>query len=109
MAALVQIAANLRAILAPHVALQFMNRRCLRPPHDVQGDGLIGVATETSDFEVQITRIEGVTQRGRRLRRSLEGKHALIPCLTGQLVGLPARFCCLLSSRPDRSPVDGLA
>ena len=54
MAALVGIAADLRAVLAAHVALKFMNGRRLRPPDDVEGDGLIGVATETSDFGVKV-------------------------------------------------------
>ncbi len=29
--------------------LQLVNQRCLRAPHDVQGDGLIGVAAKASD------------------------------------------------------------
>ena len=35
MAALVRITPNLRAVLAAHVALQLMDRRCLRSAHDV--------------------------------------------------------------------------
>ena len=56
MAALVGIAPDLRAVLAAHVAFQFMDRRCLRSPHDVEGDGLMRVAAKASDFEIADTR-----------------------------------------------------
>ena len=56
MAALVGIATDLRAILAAHVALQLVDRRRLRPPDDVQGDGLMRVAAETFHFEIADTR-----------------------------------------------------
>src|SRR5262245_21884033 len=92
MTSLIRITPQLRAILAPHVALQLMNRRCLRSPHDVQGDSLIGVATETSDFKIDVTRIEGIPQGGRWLRRTLEGEHPLIPRLAGKPVGFLAGF-----------------
>jgi hypothetical protein len=82
-ASLVRIAPHLRAILASHVALQLMNRHRLRPPHDVEGNGLIGVATETSDFQIAVTGIERVTERRRWLRRSLKAEHALVPRLDG--------------------------
>jgi len=62
MAALVRIAANLRTVPAPHVALQFMDRRGLRSPHDVEGDNLMGVAAEAADFEIAVSRIECVAQ-----------------------------------------------
>jgi hypothetical protein len=64
MAALVGIAANLRAIAAAHVAFQFMDRRCLRAPHDVRGDGLVRVAAKTTDFEVAVPGIEGIASAG---------------------------------------------
>ena len=60
MAALVGIASNLRPILAAHVPFQFMDRRGFRSPHDVQGDGLMRVAAEASDFEIAVSRIERV-------------------------------------------------
>jgi len=63
MAALARIAAHLRAVLAPHVALQFMDRRCLRSPYDVEGHGLIGVAAEATDFEIAVPGIERIAQR----------------------------------------------
>src|SRR5258708_39189549 len=51
MAPLVGVATDLRAILAAHVSFQFVDRRRLRPAHDVQGDGLVSIATEASDFK----------------------------------------------------------
>ena len=54
MAPLVGIATDLRAILAAHVAFQLMNRRRLRSPHDVERDGLMGVAAKAFHFEVAI-------------------------------------------------------
>jgi hypothetical protein len=62
--ALVGIATDLRAILAPHVALQLMDRRHLRSPHDVEGNGLMRVAAKAADFKVAIARIERVAERG---------------------------------------------
>jgi hypothetical protein len=52
MAPLVWIAAHLGAILAAHVPFQFMDRRCLRSPHDVQGNGLVRVAAKAFHFEI---------------------------------------------------------
>jgi hypothetical protein len=46
MAPLIGIAAYLRAILAPHIALQLMDRCRLRPSHDVEGDRPMRVAAE---------------------------------------------------------------
>ena len=54
MAALVRIAAHFRAVLAPHVAFQLMDWRRLGPPHDVEGDGLMGIAAEAADFEIGV-------------------------------------------------------
>ena len=59
MAALVGIAPDLRAVLAAHVALQFVDWCCLRPAHDIQGDGLVRIAAEAADF----ARIDRVTER----------------------------------------------
>jgi hypothetical protein len=44
MAALVRIAPDFGALAAAHVAFQFMDRHCFRSPHDVEGNGLVGVA-----------------------------------------------------------------
>ena len=76
MASLVRIAAHFRAVFAPHVALQLVDRRRLRTSHNIESDRLMGVAAEAANLEVGIPRIERVTERGRRLRGTLEGKHA---------------------------------
>src|SRR6202790_3552537 len=52
MAALVRIAANLRAILAAQIAFQFVDRGRLRPADDIQADRLVRVAAEAADLEV---------------------------------------------------------
>jgi hypothetical protein len=54
MAALVGIAANLGAISASHVALELMNRRRLRPAHDVERDRLVRVTAEAADLEIAV-------------------------------------------------------
>jgi hypothetical protein len=79
MAALVWIAADLGAILALHVSLQLMDRRRLRSPHDVEGNGLVCVAAKAFHFEVAVPGVERVAQRGRWMRRTLEAEHALVP------------------------------
>src|SRR5262249_35727388 len=61
MAALIWIAAHFRAILTPHTALQLMDRRRLRSPHDVESDGLMRVTTEAANLKVGVPRIERVT------------------------------------------------
>ncbi len=63
MAALVRIAANVRAVFAPHVSLQLMDRRRLRPPHDVERDGLMRIAAEAFHFEIEVTRVEPQQRR----------------------------------------------
>jgi hypothetical protein len=40
-----------------------MDGRGLRPAHDVEGDGLIGVAAEAADFEIAVSGIERIAQR----------------------------------------------
>ena len=92
MAPLVRIAGHLRAVLASHVALQLMDRRCLRAAHDVERDRLMRVTAETADLEIDVAGIERVTERRRGLRRPLKGEHALIPGVAGELVGFPARL-----------------
>jgi hypothetical protein len=37
-----------------------MDRCYLRSPHDVEGDGLVGVAAEAADFKVDVTGIERI-------------------------------------------------
>jgi hypothetical protein len=50
MAALIGIAPDLRAILAPHVSLKLMDRGRLRPAHNIQGN----TATENSTKPVTV-------------------------------------------------------
>jgi hypothetical protein len=54
MAPLVRIAAHLRAILASHIALQLMDRRRLRAPHDIERHRLVGVAAEATDLQIDV-------------------------------------------------------
>ena len=62
MASLVGIAPDFGALAAPHVAFQFMDRRCFRSPHDVEGNGLMRVAAEALYFEIAVPGIERVAQ-----------------------------------------------
>ena len=64
MAALIGIAANLRAILAAQVSLQFVDRRRFRPRNDVQRHGLVGVAAEAADLEVEIPAVAPLRAAG---------------------------------------------
>jgi hypothetical protein len=86
-AALVRITPNLRAVLAAHVALQLMDRRCLRSAHDVDGNSLIRVAAKAFHFEVAVTSVESIAERRRRLRRPLKTEHSFVPRLDGKPVG----------------------
>jgi hypothetical protein len=65
MAPLVRVATDLRALAAAHVAFQFMDRRCLRSPHDVEGHGLMRVAAKVFHFEISKPGVDRVAQRGR--------------------------------------------
>ena len=109
MAALERIAANLRTVPAPHVALELMDRRCLRAPDDAERDRLMRVSAQASDFEVTKRSIQRVAQSRRRLCRSLKAEHALVTRLVGQSVSFPAGFCGPLCRCSDRRAVDGLS
>src|SRR5215831_2027832 len=109
MAALVRISAHFRAVLAPHVAFQLMDWRRLGPPHDVEGDGLMGIAAEAADFEIGVARVDRVAERWRRLRRTFEGEHALRPRLAGEPVGFPTRLGGPLGRHSDRGAVKPVA
>src|SRR5258708_33739891 len=84
MAPLVGIAPDLRAVLAPYVAFQFMDWRRFRSPHDVEGNRLMRVAAKATDFEIAKPGVDRVTQRGRWLRRPLKAEHALVPRLAAE-------------------------
>lgn len=62
MTSLVGIAAHLRAVSAPRMALELMDRRCLWPPHDVERDRLMRVAAEASDFEIRISCVQRIAE-----------------------------------------------
>jgi len=109
MATLVRIAAHLRAVLAAHVPFQFVNRRRLRSPHDVEGNRLMRVAAETTNLKIAVSRVKRVAQRRRWLRWTLERQHPLVRRFAGQAVGLLASLCSARSRRPNRCAVDGLA
>ena len=109
MAALEGIAANLRTVLAAHVAFQFMDRCRLRPPHDVERDGLVRVAAKAADFEVEVARVERVAERRRRLRRTVITEHALVPSFAGKAVGFLAGSGGSLCRDPDGGAEHALA
>ncbi len=72
-------------------------------------DGLVRVAAKAFHFEIAEPGVDRVTQRRRRLRRSLKAEHALIPCLDREPIGLLARFRRPLCRRPNRRAVDCLS
>ena len=63
MATLVRSPLKPRAILAPHVALQFMDWHGLWSAQNVQRHRLMRVATEAFHLEIEVTGIKGVAQR----------------------------------------------
>jgi hypothetical protein len=90
-----------RAILAAHVPFQFVDRRALRPTHDIQRHGLVSVAAKASDFEIGEPGVDRIAERGRWLRRTLKAEHVLVPGLNGEPIGFSARFLRPLCRRPD--------
>ena len=60
MAPLVGITPDFGALAAAHVAFEFMARRRLRSPHDVEGNGLVRVAAKAFHFEVAESGIDRV-------------------------------------------------
>ena len=86
-----------------------MDRRCLRSPDNIEGNGLVRVAAEAFHFEIAVSGIERIAERRRWLRRSLKAEHALVPRVARKLIGLLAGFGRPLSRRPDRAAVNALA
>ena len=84
-----------------------MDRRCLRPAHDVQRHRLMRVAAQAFHFEIAKAGVDSITQRGRWLRRPLEAEHALVPRLAGQTVSGLARFRCPFGSGANGRAVYG--
>jgi len=70
---------DLRAVFAAHVTLELVDRRRLRPAHDVERDRLMRVAAEAADFKVAVAGVERITERRRRLGRPLVAEHAHVP------------------------------
>lgn len=70
-AALKWITTDLRAVFAAHVALEFMDGRCLRPADDVQRNSLMRIAAKTTNLEVEVAGVQGIPECRRGLRRSL--------------------------------------
>jgi hypothetical protein len=103
MAALIGIAANLRAVLAAHVALQFVDGRRLRPAHDVQRHCLVCVTAEAADLEIEISCVLRVAEAGRGLSRSFESEHALVPGDTRQTVSVLPSLGRALRRMPNRT------
>jgi hypothetical protein len=109
MAALVWITPDPRAILATHVAFQFVDGRCLWPADDVEGHGLVCVTAVASDFRVAIAGVQGVTEGKGRLRWTFVSQHALIPSNAGQPISFLPRFRGALRRMPDRRAINALA
>jgi len=86
-----------------------MDRRGLRPPHDVERYRLMGIAADTANFEIDETGIEGVAERRRWLRRTAIAEHTRVPRFGGEPVGFLARLLGPFSRGRDRTAVNGLA
>src|SRR5215208_76424 len=75
-----------------------MDRRHLRPPDDVERDGLVGVAAEALHFEVMVAGVQRVTEDRGRLGRTLVAEHPHVPGLAA------CRLACGLPQRAPLSP-----
>ena len=92
MVAFVEMAPDCAAILAAHVPLKLLDRRSVRPPHDVRRNGLMRFAALAADFKIEIPGIARIPERRRWLSRPLEGEHALVPGFAGEPIGFLARL-----------------
>jgi hypothetical protein len=109
MAALVRMTADLRAVFAAHVALEIVDRRRLRPPHNVECDRLVSVAAEAADLKIAVAGVKRIAERGRRLGGPLVAQHALVPGLARQTISFLSRLSGALCRCPYRSTVKILA
>jgi hypothetical protein len=109
MAPLERIAPNLRAVLASHVPLQFVDGRRLRPAYDIQRHRLVRVAAEAADLKIEISCVQSVGEARRGLSRSFESEHALVPGDTCQTVSFLPSLGRALRRLPDRTAVTALA
>jgi len=97
-AAFVRIALQPRAVAAPHVALELVNRHRLGAPDDVERDRLVGIAANATNLEINVPCIERVADRRRQLRWPLQPEHAFVPCLAGEPIS-PSRAAQLAPQR----------
>jgi len=72
-----------------------VDRCCPRSRGHIERNGLVRVATEAPHFEIEVARVQRVSQCRRRLRWPTEAEHALVLCVTGQPIGF---FACLLGA-----------
>src|ERR1700716_1809866 len=63
-AALIRVAPDLRAILASHVTLQFVDRCRLRPTDNIQRHRLVRIAAEAPDFEIAVAPLSASPNAG---------------------------------------------
>jgi hypothetical protein len=63
-----------------------------RPAHDIERNGLVGIAAETSDLKIAVTSVERVAERRRGLGWLLVTEHALVPGFTCEPISLLARL-----------------
>jgi len=109
MAPLVGISANAGAILAAHVALQFVDWCGFRPADDIECDRLVGIAAKAADLKVAIASVQGVANCRGRLRRSLVAEHPEVPGLASQHIGSPASLPRAFGRGADRAAVNALS
>jgi hypothetical protein len=48
------------AVLATHVALEFVDRRGLRAAYDIEPDSLVRVAAKTPDFQIGVAAVQSI-------------------------------------------------
>jgi hypothetical protein len=82
MAPFVRVTRHLRTFLAPHVPLKLVDRCRLRLRTTSSATVWCQSQPRTPHFERKVTGVQRVTQCRRRLRRSTEAKHGLVPSLT---------------------------
>lgn len=85
MAALIRVALLAGVALAPHVALEFVDRRPLRPPDDIQRGSLVGLAAEALHLEVSLSGVERVAERP-GTTGPVPGRRACGPYTPGRLI-----------------------
>jgi hypothetical protein len=82
MAALVRIAANIRAVFAAHVTFQLVDGRRLRSEHDIVPQSDV-YRSRGSGPQGRDIRVESIAQRRGGLRRAFVPEHPLVPYDTG--------------------------